>query len=203
MTRPRGREVCRTHCGAESGSLDYPSSQVKWNRADAQPRAKLDALSAKLHELIAHRSQLSNANHKMADGHDDTRRDNQGISGGGAAGRDFRSPARTKESRYESCTAPRLTTMRGTTRSPQLECPHANCQGLQRAFTRQQDLVRHFATRAAPNPTTDISYLLPCLDYSCNEFCQYCSTLFTQASKSHKTHRGRGTKPEKTLQDAY
>ncbi|KAK3370955.1 hypothetical protein B0T24DRAFT_577945 [Lasiosphaeria ovina] len=127
-------------------------------------------LTAKIHELLAHRGQHLNVSHQTSGGHDDTERGYKVIGGGHSASRDSGSPARGG-ARDKVPTAPRWITMRGLSRSRRFECPHRDCEGLQRIFTRQQDLVRHFTTH-----------------FRCNEFCQYCSTLFTQASKymSHK-----------------
>lgn len=108
--------------------------------------------------------------------------------GGHSTSRDSGSPARDKVP-----TAPGSTTMRGASRSQRFQCPHQDCEGLQRIFTRQQDLLRHFTTRAAPHLPL-IHGADKFVDFRCNEFCQYCSTLFTQASKymSHKCTEGGG-----------
>ncbi|KAK1658518.1 hypothetical protein BDP55DRAFT_393926 [Colletotrichum godetiae] len=61
-------------------------------------------------------------------------------------------------------------------------CPHDNCASSRTVFKRRQELTRHFGRH-----------------YVCNEFCPFCSTTFTQASRfwTHKCGKTGSTSQKK------
>ncbi|KAH8745267.1 hypothetical protein F5883DRAFT_587675 [Diaporthe sp. PMI_573] len=125
-------------------------------------QSEITALIVKLHELLTHHGRDPKFVCQTPGNSNDAEQHYERFGRGRNCNQDARSPAwAPKRHKYSERTIGRETAY-----DQRFACPHEDCKGLQITFRRQQDLIRH--------------YTIHC---ECNEFCQYCSTTFTQASK--------------------